>query len=88
MRQSVKLTDAIWLLQLIISSPLIDALGDPSQAHSRIWTWAPAWEADDLPTDLSVPLGGLHLNMIQGLSNKESILLLKGLLLIGLYAHD
>ncbi len=28
----IKLTDAIWLLQLVISSPLIYALGNPSQA--------------------------------------------------------
>ncbi len=39
MYQSVKLTDAIWLLQLVISSSLINALGDLSQAHTRIWTW-------------------------------------------------
>ncbi len=32
MHQLVKLTDAIWLLQLAISSPLIHALCDPSQA--------------------------------------------------------
>ncbi len=51
MHQSVKLTDAIWLLQLIIFSPLIYALGDPSQAEPR----SPAWEVDDLPIDLSLP---------------------------------
>ncbi len=38
MHQLVKLTYAIWLLQLVISSPLIHALGDPSQAPTRIWT--------------------------------------------------
>ncbi len=32
MHQSVKLTDAICLLQLLISSSLIHALGDPNQA--------------------------------------------------------
>ncbi len=36
MHQLVKLTDAIWLSQLAISSPLIHALGDPSQAPTRI----------------------------------------------------
>ncbi len=36
MHQSVKLTDVIWLLQLAISSPLIHALGDPSQALTWI----------------------------------------------------
>ncbi len=56
MLQSVKLTGAIWLLQLVIFSPLIRAL---------VWTgvkssqWfkpgSPAWEADDLPTELSLP---------------------------------
>ncbi len=54
MHQSVKLTDAIWLLQVVISSPLIHALGDPSQAPTGIQT--PAWEADDLPTELSLTL--------------------------------
>ncbi len=32
MHQLVKLSDAMWLLQLAISSPLIHALCDPSQA--------------------------------------------------------
>ncbi len=36
MHQSVKLTDAIWLLQLVISSPLIHASGDLSQAPTGI----------------------------------------------------
>ncbi len=36
MYQLVKLTAAIWLLQLVISSPLIHALGDLSQAHTKI----------------------------------------------------
>ncbi len=53
MHQSVKLTDAIWLLQQVISSPPIHALGDPSQAPTGIRT--PAWETDDLPTELSLP---------------------------------
>ncbi len=51
MQQSVKLTDRIQLLQLVISSPLIHALGDPSQAPTVIQT--SAWEADDLLTELS-----------------------------------
>ncbi len=38
MDQSVKLTYAMWLLQLVISSPLIHALGDPSQVPTRIRT--------------------------------------------------
>ncbi len=42
MQQSVKLTNAIWLLQLVISSPLIHALGDPSQAPTGIQTCATA----------------------------------------------
>ncbi len=33
MHQSVKLTDAMWLLQLTISFPLIHAFGDLSQAY-------------------------------------------------------
>ncbi len=53
MHQSVKLTDALWLLQLVISSPVIHALGDPSQAPN--WIQTPAWEADNLPTELSPP---------------------------------
>ncbi len=49
------------LLQLVISSPLIHALGDPSKAPTGIQTEVPslkgslAWEADNLPTELSVP---------------------------------
>ncbi len=41
MHQLVKLTDAIWLLQLAISPPLIHALGDPSQAPTMIRTKVP-----------------------------------------------
>ncbi len=41
MHQLVKLTDVIWLLQLAISSPLIHALGDLSQAATGIWTRVP-----------------------------------------------
>ncbi len=53
MHQSVKLTYAIWLLQLVISSSLILALGDPSQAPPGFEPRSPAGEADDLPTELS-----------------------------------
>ncbi len=49
MHQSVKLTEAMWLLELVIASPLIHALGDPHGFESG----SPAWEADDLPTELS-----------------------------------
>ncbi len=42
MHQSVKLTDAIWPLQLVISFPLIHALGDPSQAPTGIQTQVPS----------------------------------------------
>ncbi len=55
MHQSVKLTDAIWLLHLVICSPLIHALGDASQAPPGFEPGSPAWEADDLPTELSFP---------------------------------
>ncbi len=41
MHQLVKLTYAIQLLQLAISSPLIHALGDPSQAPTGIRTRVP-----------------------------------------------
>ncbi len=56
MHQSVKLTEAIWLLQLAISSPLIHALGDMSQAPTGLEHRSPAWEAGDLLTELSLPL--------------------------------
>ncbi len=36
-----------------ISFPLIHALGDPSQASTGKRTKVPAWEADNLPTELS-----------------------------------
>ncbi len=39
-------------LQLVISSPFIHALGDPSQAPPG---FEPVWEADDLPAELSLP---------------------------------
>ncbi len=56
MHQLVKLTDATWLLQLAISSPLIHALGDPSQATNQDLNPGPQIErADDLPTEISLP---------------------------------
>ncbi len=60
MHQLVKLTDAIWLLHLVISSPLIHALGDPSQAPPvkpppGFEPGSPDWEANNLPTELSLP---------------------------------
>ncbi len=45
MHQLVKLTDAIWLLQLAISSPLIHPLCDPSQAPTGFEPGSPDWEA-------------------------------------------
>ncbi len=42
-------------LQLAISSPLIHALGDPSQTPLRFEPGSPDWEAYDLPTELSLP---------------------------------
>ncbi len=42
MHLPVKVTDAICLLQLVISSPLIHALGDLSQAPTRIRTQVPS----------------------------------------------
>ncbi len=42
MHQLVKLTDAIWLLQLVISSLLIHALGDLSEALTGIRTQVPS----------------------------------------------
>ncbi len=54
MHQSVKLTDAIWLLQLAISSPLIHALGDPSQAPTGIWTCVPRLRGRRL-TNCAIP---------------------------------
>ncbi len=52
MHQSVKLTDAIWLLQVAISSTLIHALGDPSQAPTGIWTRVPRPLACTIINDL------------------------------------
>ncbi len=42
MHLSVKLTDAIWLLQLVISSSVIHALSDPSHAPTGIRTFVPS----------------------------------------------
>ncbi len=49
MHQSVKLTDAIWLLQQVIFFTLIHELGHVSQARG------PQLEGGDLPTELSLP---------------------------------
>ncbi len=57
MHQSGKLTDSIWLLQPVISYSLIHALGDASQTPPEFEPGPSAWEADDLRTELSLPLG-------------------------------
>ncbi len=44
------------LIQLVISSPLIHALGDQSQAPTGFEHGPLDREADDLPTELSLPL--------------------------------
>ncbi len=56
MHQLVMLNGAIWLLQLVISSSLIHALGDPSQSPPLGFEpGSPDWETDDLPTELYLP---------------------------------
>ncbi len=54
MHQSIKLTDAIWLLQLVISSPLIHALGYPNQAPTGIRTRVHSLRAGRL-TNWAIP---------------------------------
>ncbi len=54
MHQLVKLPDAIWLLQLVISFPFIHALGYPSQTQPGFKPGCPVRELDDLPTELSL----------------------------------
>ncbi len=54
MHQSVKLTDAIWLLQQVISSPLIHALGDLSQVPTEIRTQVPSLRGRRL-TNWAIP---------------------------------
>ncbi len=44
MHLSVKLTDTIWFLQLVISSPLIHALDDPSQVPAGVQILVPQIE--------------------------------------------
>ncbi len=57
LHQFIKLTDAIWLLQLAISSALIHALSDPSQAPTGIWIQIPRLRGRWLlATELSLPL--------------------------------
>ncbi len=66
MYQSVKLTDAIWFLQLVISSPLIHALVDPIQAPPGFEPRASGWKADDLPPEQPPPpphQGSYYLNV-------------------------
>ncbi len=66
-QQLVKLTNAIWLLQLANSSPLIHALGDPSQVPTRIRTRVPRlWGG--LPTELSLPPSIFLMHIIHTLS--------------------
>ncbi len=54
MHQTVKLTDVIWLLQLVISSSLIHAMGDPSQALTGIRTRVPSLRGRRL-TNWAIP---------------------------------
>ncbi len=49
LHQSVKLSNIIWLLQLVISSPIIHALGNLSQALTWIRTRIPAWKLNYPP---------------------------------------
>ncbi len=61
MHQLVKLTGAIWLLQLAISSPVIHALVWPeSSYHQDLKAGSPAWEVNNLPTELSLPPFGFY----------------------------
>ncbi len=56
MHQSVKQTGALYLLQLVISSPLIHALVCPKSSTHYDSSMGPlAWEADDLAPKLSLP---------------------------------
>ncbi len=55
----VSQTDALWLLQLVISSPLIDALGGLSQAPTGIRTQVPSLRGGRL-TNWAIPAP--HLN--------------------------
>ncbi len=54
MHQSVELTDAIWLLQLVISYPLIHALSDPSQGPTGIQSQVPRLRGRQL-TNWAIP---------------------------------
>ncbi len=55
MHQSVKLTGAIWLLQLVITSPFFHALvWLQSVSPLGFERGSPGREADDLPTELSL----------------------------------
>ncbi len=57
MHQLVKLTDAIWLLQLANSSPLIHVLDDQSQAPTGIRTRVPRLRGGRLANWAIPPLG-------------------------------
>ncbi len=56
MHQSVKLTDAIWLLQLVISSLSFMHWVTRIKPPLGFEPGSPVWEADDLPTELSFHL--------------------------------
>ncbi len=78
MHQSVKLTaDAIWLLQLVISSHVIHALGDPSQSPTRIWTRVPSLR-DRRLTNWGIsypsPLNNLHLFSPNGIPHPPFVI--------------
>ncbi len=61
MHQSVKIIDAIWLLEVVISSPLIHTcIGWPDSSWFQLRSQA--WEANDLPTELSLPPLGSSIN--------------------------
>ncbi len=61
MHQSIKLTDAIWLLQLVISSPHMHSLCDLSQASTGIWTRAPSLRGGRLTNWAIPPPKGIHI---------------------------
>ncbi len=54
MHQSVKLTDGIWLLQVVISSLSFMHWVTLVKSPLGFEPWSPAWEEDDLLTELSL----------------------------------
>ncbi len=76
MHQLVKLTVAMWLLQLAISFRLIHALGDPSQAPTGIWTqiprlrggWLTNWAITPPPSDI-LPVVPYYWNVVRYLTS-------------------